>query len=170
MSRKCTVCNHSDYQLIDLALAGGDSMRTIALKFKVGLDALKRHNKNHLTEKLTKSKAVQSAKEADSIVSKLFELYNRSLSVQTKTEEAGEWGFSIQAILSASKILEPVVLAHLELEKQKSEKGQENGKHDSDLILRHFMHAIHDYPDVKNRLKESLRSGGNGNGNGGSLH
>jgi len=164
MNNKCSVCSHPDHQKIDLALVSGDPIRSLVIQYDLGKDSLRRHRKNHIQEKLIASQAVQIAKEGDTIASRQLEVYRRALAVQKKTEAKEDWPNTLLAMDKALKALEPLLASYLELEKQKAEKGQGDG--DSDLILRHFMGALHDYPDVKNRLKESLR----GNGNGGSLH
>ncbi len=48
MSRSCTVCSHADRKAIDRAILAGDSNRTLANRYAIGLSAITRHAMNHV--------------------------------------------------------------------------------------------------------------------------
>ncbi len=50
--KRCTICSHRECAAIDLALARGVSPRALARRYKVGIDSLYRHEKNHLPPQL----------------------------------------------------------------------------------------------------------------------
>jgi hypothetical protein len=53
--RRCTCCQHRERAGIDLALARGVSVRALASRYKLGRDAIYRHQKNHLPPQLRAS-------------------------------------------------------------------------------------------------------------------
>jgi hypothetical protein len=55
IGRQCTVCQHRERAGVDLALARGVSVRALASRYKLGRDALYRHQKNHLPAQLRAS-------------------------------------------------------------------------------------------------------------------
>ena len=48
MSRSCTVCGHTDRKAIDRAILAGDSNRTVANRFAIGMSSITRHALNHV--------------------------------------------------------------------------------------------------------------------------
>jgi hypothetical protein len=49
---QCTVCLHRERAGIDLALARGVAVQALARRYKLGIDSLYRHAKNHLPPQL----------------------------------------------------------------------------------------------------------------------
>jgi hypothetical protein len=45
----CQVCNHRDRDLIDLKLATGQSLRSLAAEIGIHYDSIRRHANAHLT-------------------------------------------------------------------------------------------------------------------------
>ena len=48
----CSVCSHREHAAIDLAVARGVSVRALAKRYKLGVDSLYRHERNHLPAQL----------------------------------------------------------------------------------------------------------------------
>lgn len=79
IGRQCTVCQHRERAGIDLALARGVSVRALASRYKLGRDALYRHQKNHLPPQLRAS--LIAGPDLDIDLDKLRETESQSLLV-----------------------------------------------------------------------------------------
>jgi hypothetical protein len=75
--RQCTVCNHRERAGVDLALARRVSVRALASRYKLGRDALYRHQKNHLPPQLRAS--LIAGPDLDIDLDKLRETESQSL-------------------------------------------------------------------------------------------
>lgn len=66
MPRACTVCNHAQRSEIDTAIANQTaSIRGVARQFGVGSDALERHRRNHLTQRLATARQRRDSQDDD---------------------------------------------------------------------------------------------------------
>ena len=74
---QCTVCQHRERAGIDLALARGVSVRALVTRYKLGKDALYRHQKNHLPPQLRAS--LIAGPDLDIDLDKLRETESQSL-------------------------------------------------------------------------------------------
>jgi hypothetical protein len=79
IGRQCTVCAHRERAGVDLALARGVSVRALARRYKLGSDALYRHQKNHLPPQLRAS--LIAGPDLDIDLDKLRETESQSLLV-----------------------------------------------------------------------------------------
>ena len=68
MSRTCTVCIHPDLGLIDAALVGGESYRSIANRREAGASAVYRYQQEHLPAALVKGKDAEEVVHGDSLL------------------------------------------------------------------------------------------------------
>ncbi|MHC9540426.1 MAG: hypothetical protein AB9903_12990 [Vulcanimicrobiota bacterium] len=115
MARRCTVCNHPQYEDINKALINNAVIRGISREYDISEDALTRHKKSHIPELLAKSQEIQEQKaaliteavqekeaqetgQADSLLTQLKELMTRTERIFTKAEEAGDLRAALQAI------------------------------------------------------------------------
>lgn len=102
MSR-CHVCASREHAALDLALARGVSPRALARRYKIGIDAIYRHSKNHmppqLRARLVCGPSIENVDldrlreaESQSLLMNLIALRNRLLSSLDVAEENGDSG------------------------------------------------------------------------------
>lgn len=95
---RCTVCHHDQHEVIDTALASGDSLASVARRFGLSPDAVRRHRIGHLSAAL---KAVQAEREtagARTALDRLEALHDRAERVLAAAEAEGKASLSLQAI------------------------------------------------------------------------
>lgn len=100
---KCSVCSHRERAALDLALARGVSVRALGRRYRLGIDSLYRHSKNHLPPQL-RAKLIAGPDiegvdldhlretESQSLLMSLIQLRNRLLAGLDAAEEAGDSG------------------------------------------------------------------------------
>ena len=89
-SKRCTICRHTDVDRIDRALVGGGVVTRLSALFRVSPDALDRHKRQHLPEKLAQAQEADELAKADSLMTELRELHQKTLALMEKCEEAGD--------------------------------------------------------------------------------
>jgi hypothetical protein len=94
VGRPCSVCTASSRARIDSELAGGAPLPPIAKRFRLSVDALRRHKHAHLSPALTKVAierygAESAATAFDSVVNRVESLVGRLESLLTLAEEKG---------------------------------------------------------------------------------
>jgi hypothetical protein len=81
MPRRCTVCDHSEREAIDRALAGGEALTAIAAEFRVSQDALGRHKAGHLAAAIQEAaRADEEARSLD-LLGEVKRLYRRAVGI-----------------------------------------------------------------------------------------
>ncbi len=106
MPRSCTVCTHPDNHAIDLDLVKRVAYRTIAHRYCVSTDALKRHLKEHVPEVLVKGREAEETANADDL---LTELRSEKADIQRLkglAEEDEDYRTALLAVDKALKALE----------------------------------------------------------------
>lgn len=88
MSRRCTVCEHSDVQEINRRLVSGDSIAGIARDSAVSEDALRRHKEGHISKTLAASPSAKEMTDADRLFAEIETVRTRALSLLDKAEDA----------------------------------------------------------------------------------
>ena len=81
MPRTCSVCAHLSLSEIDKALVTRRSYCAISRSFGVGRDALRRHTKEHLPDRLKKASEHEDVREALDVVAQLKEINGASLAI-----------------------------------------------------------------------------------------
>ncbi|MEI9992075.1 MAG: hypothetical protein WDM86_18815 [Rhizomicrobium sp.] len=98
---QCSICNHREHASIDLALARGVSVRALKRRYKLGIDSLYRHAKNHLPPqlraRLIAGPSIEGVDldrlretESQSLLMNLVALRNRLFSSLDVAEECGD--------------------------------------------------------------------------------
>jgi hypothetical protein len=106
MPRSCTVCEHSERAIIDRALVGDASNRSLASLYDVSEAAMRRHRTNHLPAKLVMAQAAEEVAEADNLLDQVRNLQGRAYAILDKAEKAGELRTALGAIREARGNLE----------------------------------------------------------------
>jgi hypothetical protein len=73
MAGKCKTCSHPDRELIDAAILGKASYRTIADRFGISETALKRHAENHIPVFLAEASKAEEVLQADRLLAEEVE-------------------------------------------------------------------------------------------------
>lgn len=74
---RCTVCRHRERAAIELAVARGVSVRALAKRYRLGIDAIYRHVRNHFPEQLRAQ--LLAGPETDIDLDRLKEVESQSL-------------------------------------------------------------------------------------------
>ncbi len=106
MPRICTICVHPQHQAIDLALAGGATMRELAALYRVSPDAIERHNAAHLPARLVKAREAEEVAQADDLLSQVRNLQGAALRILGVAEQTGDLRVALGAIREARGNLE----------------------------------------------------------------
>jgi signal transduction protein with GAF and PtsI domain len=106
MPRPCTICSHEASWQIDLDLVRRVAYRTVAHHHGVSVDALKRHVKEHLPERLLRSQEVQDVADAD-LIKRELESEKADISrLKSKAEEDQDYRTALMACDKGLKALE----------------------------------------------------------------
>src|SRR6266568_8249215 len=73
MTKRCTVCLHADRPQIDLAIAGGLSIRVIGQRHGVSSDAVWRHGQHHLSPEIKAALALKLVRKEGDVRAVLLE-------------------------------------------------------------------------------------------------
>lgn len=106
MARSCTICGHEDRPAIDQALVSGVANRTIATRYGVSEQAVRRHAADHLPLRLQLAQAAQDATEGDRLLAELVALQRRAMKLLTQAEQAGDLRAAASLIGQARSTLE----------------------------------------------------------------
>ncbi|PLS85350.1 MAG: hypothetical protein CYG60_13110 [Actinobacteria bacterium] len=98
MPRACTVCRHDRRHDVEVALVRRDALRDIARRFSVSKDALSRHAKEHLPDRLLKAQEHEDVREALDVVAQLKLINEASLTILKEARDEGEPGTALRAI------------------------------------------------------------------------
>lgn len=109
MARACTICTHSERDLIDQALLERETYRSISRRFAVSPDALGRHKKEHVPTQLAKAVAARESVEvahAGSLYEQVQELRQKALELLAKAEMAGDFRTALSGVREARACVE----------------------------------------------------------------
>jgi hypothetical protein len=96
--RSCTVCEHSERAVIDRALVGDASNRSVASLYDVSEAAVRRHKANHLPAKLVMAHQEEDVREALDVVHQLKAINATSLHILKEARDQGKLSTTLQAI------------------------------------------------------------------------
>ena len=103
---RCSVCDHADRAMIDVALAADKvGMPALAKQFKIGPYALRRHSMKHLPATLARGAELTEDLTAAGIVKKLQDLQERTDALLRQAEAAGDLPASGKLIREARENL-----------------------------------------------------------------
>ncbi len=101
MARPCTVCSHPDRETINQELIAGTSYRNVGKQFGVGVSAVFRHRRDHLTELLANALEARGAREldhGDELLNQLQSLTTEALSILNDARGSGDNRTALVAI------------------------------------------------------------------------
>jgi hypothetical protein len=160
MPRSCTVCEHPEREVIDRALVGEGSNRSVASLFGVSESAVRRHKSNHLPAKLVMAQAVEEVAEADHLLDQVRSLQARTLAILEAAERSNQHRTALSAIREARSNLELLAKLLGELD----DRPQINLLVSAEwLELRAMIvGALEPHPDARGAVLRALESAGNG--------
>lgn len=106
MPRTCSVCSHPSLGEIDKALVTRRSYCAISRSFGVGRDALRRHTKEHLPERLKKAHEEEDVREALDVVAQLKAINGASLAILKEARQLRRSETALKAIDRIQKQIE----------------------------------------------------------------
>lgn len=98
MPRTCSVCSHPSLSEIDKALVTRQSYCAISRSFGLGRDALRRHAKEHLPERLKKASEHEDVREALDVVAQLKSINEASLAILEEARQMRKSETALKAI------------------------------------------------------------------------
>jgi hypothetical protein len=98
MPRTCSVCSHPSLSEIDKALVTRRSYCAISRSFGVGRDALRRHTKEHLPDRLKKASEHEDVREALDVVAQLKAINDASLAVLKEARQLRRSETALKAV------------------------------------------------------------------------
>jgi hypothetical protein len=90
MGRGCTICEHPERDSIDAALVSGEQQLTIAGRYGVGKDAIRRHRLRHLSAALAAMQTAEQAERRGSLLERVETLIERAETLYTAATEEGK--------------------------------------------------------------------------------
>ncbi|MDI7277775.1 MAG: hypothetical protein QME94_17485 [Anaerolineae bacterium] len=156
MTRRCTICSHgSRIEIEEALLKGEQSFRTIAHRWCVSVDALKRHKKDHLPAAMTVAKAAQQVARADDLLAQAQSLQEKALALLAQAEADGDRKTALQGVREARGCLE--LLARL--------LGELNERPQVSILLAPewvtvrgaLLMALQPYPEARAAVAAALR-------------
>jgi len=104
--RTCTVCAHEEREAIDEALVLGESFRNIVKHRGLSITALHRHRRDHLSPTLVAVAQGRRESEAESLLDRVEDLYDRARRILEAAEEDGRPAVGLSAIRELRGIVE----------------------------------------------------------------
>ena len=161
MSRTCTICQHSQREMIEDALQRGEALRPIAGRFGTSKTALHRHKENCLPIKLTTRGVLESYNENPDIspdpILRIEGLIRKLELMLRKVEKPGRAALFYQGareIVRATELLERMKAHYGEIYKQEMKRHEQIEReqiHDM-LMDPLFLEAIqHAYDEIEKK-------------------
>ncbi len=98
MPRSCTVCRHGRRRDVEVALVRREPYRDIARRFSVSKDALSRHAKEHLPDRLLKAQEHEDVREALDVLAQLKSINEASLAILDEARTEGKPDTALRAV------------------------------------------------------------------------
>jgi hypothetical protein len=107
MARPCSVCQHSDRQSVDAALASGTPIRNVAKQFQVTAASMFRHSKHlvHEPRAIRDSADFDVVAELRSRLAHADKLTNIAEGLVGRAAQQGDWRTAIAGIGAATRAL-----------------------------------------------------------------
>jgi transposase len=102
----CTVCTHDRRADIEAAMLEGTPNRRVAAHYGLSEQAVRRHKRDHLPDRLLLAREAGETASADNLLSQLRDLHARTLAVLGETEAARDHQTALRAISEARRNLE----------------------------------------------------------------
>lgn len=160
MPRVCTVCLHPQRAEIDQALVAGRPVRETSTLFRVSEDALSRHKAEHLPATLAKAQEAQEVARADSLLSQVRDLHDRTLKILSQAEATGKLETALKAIRETRSNLE--LLAELMGELDRQPQVNILASPDWLVVQVAIVRALEAFPDARQAVMAALGEVKNG--------
>ncbi len=109
MPRPCTICTHPDRETIDQELLTGTPYHTVAKEHSVGVSAVFRHRRDHLTRLMAnavEARGVRNLEYGDDLLGQLEFLNGKTLKILDEAEAMGDRRGALAAIREARSTIE----------------------------------------------------------------
>ncbi len=160
MPRNCTICVHDEAHSVNVALVQRDPYRKIAEEFGFSEAALSRHARKHLPKLLLRAKDAVEVADADSLLSRIEDLYKRTEAILEAAERSSNWPTALAAIKECRGNLELLGRVTKELESAPTINLTLNPEW---LELRAVVvAALAPYPDARGSVLRALGGGASG--------
>jgi hypothetical protein len=106
MPRSCTVCEYHDREVIDRALVGDASNRSVASLYDVSEASVRRHKANHLPAKLVMAEKAAEVAQADNLLEQVRDLQQSTRDILAEAEQSKQYRTALSAIREARSNLE----------------------------------------------------------------
>ncbi|MHB8162786.1 MAG: hypothetical protein ACYDDV_00380 [Methanoregula sp.] len=118
MPQSCSICTHPRQQEIEKAIIARQSNRSIARQFDVSKDAVARHRKDHLPDKLVKAADAKGRRDAEKLLDLMDELLTDVKGVIKAAKSSKDQRTLLLGIRegreTASRLLELTMIADIE--------------------------------------------------------
>ncbi len=153
MARVCTVCRHDRRHDVEVALVRREPYRDIARRFSVSKDALSRHTKEHLPDRLLKAQEHEDVREALDVVAQLKVINDASLAILKEARDEGEPGTALRAIDRIHK--------QIELQATLLHQLDEGSRVNNDVVIAPhaqvaIVQALEGYPAARQTVADTL--------------
>jgi len=150
------VCDHPSKNSINNRLINGIADTVIGKEFNLSRDSVRRHRESHLPRLLSIAERVSEASNADVLLLRSEELYNKAWELLRKAESTGDIKTAMSGIGQASRVLE--LLGRL-LGEIKDVKVVSVMSHpDTKELLQIVVSALDGYPQAKESVLEALKA------------
>ena len=160
MPRTCTVCSHRELEVINQALVGDASDRSVASLYDVSEAAVRRHRTNHLPAKLVMAEKAGEVAEADDLLAQVQDLQARTLFILEEAETTKQHRIALSAIREARSNLE--LLAKLVGQLDDSPKVNITLSPEWLELRAVIIGALAPYQDARAKVLRAIEGAGNG--------
>ena len=160
MPRSCTVCEHPKRAVIDRALVGDASNRSVASLYDVSEAAVRRHKSNHLPAKLVMAEKASEVAEAHNLLDQVQDLQQSTLDILAEAEQSKQYRTALSAIREARGNLELLAKLLGELDERPVVNLQISPEW---LELRAvIVGALEPYSEARGAVLQAIEESGNG--------
>jgi len=156
MARHCNVCDHPSKDSINTRLINGVPDTVIAKEFGVSRDSVRRHRETHLPQLMLMGDKIREITNADVLLLRSEELYNKAWELLRKAESTGDIKTAMSGIGQASRVIE--LLARLLGEIKDTKVVNVMAHPDTKELLQIVVEALSGYPEAKQSVLEALKA------------
>ncbi len=150
----CTVCRSKNREQIDIALIDGVPVRTLALRTRLGKDALHRHKAVHLPRALAQSKRAQELANSDNLLDRLNALYADAQNIKTTCIESSHLRTALMGVRELARLIE--ILARIQSAPNRKLEQDIINSAEWITIRTIIMQALEPYQDAREAVAKAL--------------
>lgn len=106
MPQVCTVCKHPDRAKIDAEIVGGTGNLTIAKRYHLSKDAVRRHGEGHLPARLAMAAEAVEVASADALLGQLERLRGDAERIKRKAERGRDFKTALAGVRELTRLVE----------------------------------------------------------------